>query len=782
MKKRYLIILLIFTLIANNAVFSMDFFPETGFDPFFSELDPTYQDEEMRHEHDTVINFWKKKKQDFLQRKDNKNVKASNKNVKTTGKVVPQRQKFVPPAMPVVKQENVEETINTTPSTDEFPAVNQIKSKDNVIEETSLKLEETTDSMDDITDNTDDEFVETSDDTFVTPEKKKMTNKELEKAIMEEEREKQKEIEKAETQAQYQSLKDKFNIFKKKKKAEPETPVDPNIELTADYMEYFPDRFEVEAIGNARVFFKQQKTVLTAHKIVFNYDRNILKAHEDVVLTSPNSKTEGDFVKLDLSKPNGWIENPITTTEDIQLSAKEAFLYSDKIEEYDGVAKIIKDDYIKFGARSFAAYIDETRVFPDTNYKPSPEAMGVYKIKANKIIIDSKKDHEVITIKNADLYLKNHRIAAIPSVRIVTNKEHAVAETNLPEVGSMSMLGMHIGPAVVLNVPGGATLKLAPILTYKNNKLGFGGIARFRNSSNMTEVAYGTSEDEIIVRGKQKLAPGWSLEYSRFANQGEWFLGYRMPKYGAQLSYSRSDYVKDLDLQFTQRYSAGVFVDKDRNNNHTGFRDAEGRFRWMTNTYKPFFKYMNEEGTVGLQTGVVAQTAATVYTSGETLGLFRIGPVIRTKLGPWHQAVMYYQSATAGPASPFYFDRYRYGRSNVVIIENLKVCKYLSLGYMGSLAFNSDYDDKLFQENRIIVGVGPEYARVVVGYDAHRRNTMLLFTMLVGTKDSNVEFKKSEVINPDKVGKERSKQKKEKKTNYKKFLKKDVPIVLDNNK
>ncbi len=57
MKKRYLIILLIATLITTNSVFSADFFPETGFDPFFSELDPTYQDEDMRHEHDTVINF-----------------------------------------------------------------------------------------------------------------------------------------------------------------------------------------------------------------------------------------------------------------------------------------------------------------------------------------------------------------------------------------------------------------------------------------------------------------------------------------------------------------------------------------------------------------------------------------------------------------------------------------------------------------------------------------------------------------------------------------------------
>ena len=77
-----------------------------------------------------------------------------------------------------------------------------------------------------------------------------------------------------------------------------------------------------------------------------------------------------------------------------------------------------------------------------------------------------------------------------------------------------------------------------------------------------------------------------------------------------------------------------------------------------------------------------------------------------------------------------------------------------------------------------MVGIGPEYARLIVGYDAKRRNTMLIWTMLVGTKDSDVQFKKSEIRNPDKLGKDRAHQKKVKKRNYKKFLNDDEPIVL----
>lgn len=707
-----------------NSIMAMDYYPEMGTDPFFSELNPEYLDEEMSHDHDTIVNFIKKKKQNFAERK----------NQKTT-KVKSEKNSFF--------------NRNKQNKELEKPAVNK---KDGI-------------------NNTNDNIVNTADDTFVTPpEKKKLTNKELEKALMQEEKEKQKAIEKE----QYIPLKERLGFKKKGKKVEePETKIDPNIELTADYMEYFPDRFEVEAIGNARVLFKSQKTTISANKIVFNYDRNILKANEDVVLTSPTTRTEGDFVKIDLNKPNGWIENPVTSTDDIQLQAKEAFLYSDKIEEYDGVAKVLKDDVISFGARSFANYMNPNRVFYTGEPRLSDSDKGVYKIKANKIVIDAKDDHEVITIKNANLYLKNHKIATIPSVKIVTNKEHASAETNIPEFGSQAMLGMHVGPAVVLNVPGGSTLKLAPILTYKDDKLGVGGIARFRNQSNMTEVAYGTSVEEFVIRGRQKFAPGWTLDYSRYTNQSEWFMGYRMPKYGAQLSYSRSDYIDDLGIQFSQKYNAGLFVDRKKGYD---LGNTKGRFRWMTQTYKPLYSYMNEEGTVGLRAGVVAQTAATVYTQGNTVGIFRFGPSLRTKVGPWHQALMFYETANAGQ-SPFYFDRYRYGRSNFVIIENLKVCKYLTLGYLGSLAMNSDYNDKLFQESRIMIGVGPEYARVILGYDAKRRNAMFILTMLVGTKDSDIEFKKTEIQNPDKFGKKKSEQKKEKKKSYKKYLNPNTPII-----
>ena len=706
MKKIKLILILLSILISNETVLAMDFYPDLGMDPFYSSLNPTYNEESESAEEAENTSFFSLLKTKYQQKKLNKEIEKQKKSAEIAEK----------------------------------------KDKESSKKEILIKK------------NTENE-----DETEKIKPTKKVTVEELEKE----------EKEKAKALQPKKSLKEKLNLSfipSKKKKEEETTNENPQLEISADYLDYYPDRFEVEAVGNARIIFSKGDTKLSANKIIYNYDRNIIKANENVVLTTKESVTEGDFVRIDLSKPDGWIENPVTKTEDIKLSAKEANLYSDRIEEYDGVAKILKNEVLAFRANSFASYVDQSGLSAQNDMNKKPTTKGIYSIKAKTIYIDSRKDHDIITVKNADLYLKKHKIAVIPSAKIVSNKKNTVIESNIPEFGSQSLLGIHAGPAIVLNVPGGSTLKLAPILTYSNDKLGIGGIAKFRNPYNTTEIAYGTSRDELLVRGRQKILPGLNLNYSRLTNQNEWFLGYRKPKYGASLDYSRSDYIKDLGLTFSQLYSAGVFIDY-RDGVRT--RDAEGRFRWMTQSYKTLYSYKNDEGSIGFNVGIVAQTSAAAYTSGDVMGLFRIGPAVNTSVGPWKQSLIYYQTAIAGQ-TPFDFDRYRYGRSNVVLIESLKVCKYLTIGYLASIAMNRDVpSDDLFQENRFLISIGPDYAKLTLGYDSIRHNTMVILSMLVGSQDSEVSFKKTVIKNPQNLGKENTK-KKTKKKNYKRFLKEKI--------
>lgn len=530
------------------------------------------------------------------------------------------------------------------------------------------------------------------------------------------------------------------------------------ITLDADYMDYYPEKCEIEAVGNAKVILKKENIKLYANKIVFNHDLNNIKAYDNVRLINDESVTDGDFLNLDLNQDEGWISKPITKNAGIKITANEGYLHSDKIEEYNGVAKILQDHNISFASSSFVGIVNpgglDLGIKDLTAADDKTQETGIYTIKTKEIYIDSKKEHNIVTLKNADLYFRKYKLGRINKLKIVSDKEKSFIETNIPELGSVSHLGMYIGPGIVLNTPGASSLKLVPLLNYGDDKLGIGGIARFRNATNMTEIAYGSSKDTFLLRGYQELNDNLKLAYSQNAFQDEWFLGYRRPRYSARLEYNNDYLIKDLGLNFSQRFSGGYFV--DYNTKH--LKDAEGRFRWMTQTTKPIYSYKNKNQDFKLDISAVAQTAFSLYTTGDTMGIVRVGPAVSTKYKRWNQTIVYYQSATAG-STPFWFDVYAYGKSNVVIVENIKINKYLSVGYLASLAMLRDNPDaNMFQENRFFISVGPEYARVSLGYDAFRQTTMMMFSMAMGTKDSEIEFEKATVKNPDTIGKKPEKR------------------------
>ena len=61
------------------------------------------------------------------------------------------------------------------------------------------------------------------------------------------------------------------------------------------------------------------------------------------------------------------------------------------------------------------------------------------------------------------------------------------------------------------------------------------------------------------------------------------------------------------------------------------------------------------------------------------------------------------------------------------------------------------------QENMFLVSLGPDEAKVTLSYDAYRKSTALYFSMLLGTKDMDIAFKKSTILNPDTFGGENQK-------------------------
>ena len=90
---------------------------------------------------------------------------------------------------------------------------------------------------------------------------------------------------------------------------------------------------------------------------------------------------------------------------------------------------------------------------------------------------------------------------------------------------------------------------------------------------------------------------------------------------------------------------------------------------------------------------------------------------------------------------------YRYGHANVQIREALRVCKYLTVAWSGTLTMTGDSPNgKMFQENSFILAFGPDDFKLNIGYDWVRQQTYFAFVVAMDTKGSSVEFEKMEIM------------------------------------
>lgn len=529
-----------------------------------------------------------------------------------------------------------------------------------------------------------------------------------------------------------------------------------NIILIADTTNYYPEKGEIEAIGNAKLEMTGQDFILYGDKLIFCHDTNSVRAYDNVKIIQKENTTTGDFINIDMSTASGWIQKPVSSNYSVKIHANEAYVYPDKIEEYDGVANIMEDKRILVGGTSYSSIFNfqGAAVGDSYLYQREPTPM---KFKVKDIQVTSKEGHNVINMKGVGVYYRKFKLGAIPSLKIVTDKEQTVMQTNAPEFGNDSNLGMFIGPSIVLNTPLSSTLKISPLLVYSDDesKLGVGATATFMSGSNFTQAAYGSAENKFILNGFQSITPNLKLNYSQNSYISQWFLGYRRPMYSIDLEYADNYFIKDLNARFEQRISGGAYSDFGRISKMT-----EGRLRWMTQLSRNFLSYTNSANTFAMDVGLVGQTSLSQYTTGDTLGIVRIGPSLNTTYRGWSQNVVYFQSGVAGN-TPFIFDDYYYSKSNLQIIETLRLNKFISLGYIASLALggiDSYYTGAsnpatrdFFQENMFMVNFGPDDAKVTLLYDAYRKTTAVYFSMLLGTKDMDVAFDKATINNPDTI-------------------------------
>lgn len=586
--------------------------------------------------------------------------------------------------------------------------------------------------------------------------------------------------------AQFDSTEEKLEImsshFKKEMKEQKKKYLPPNesktpnynpnasnITIDSDLLEFFPQHHEAIATGNVVVSIVNSGSKLYADKMIHNTDLNTLKGYGNVKMVKDGQIINGDFININLNEENILVEKPTTEGTYYVLNAKEGFIHPGKIITNDGTVTVKE-----MGSRLYfspgmggSIYIPQQTAVHDF-YEKEETGLNRRKtvIKARTIHIKSLKDHDEVSIKKATYYYKDKKMFTMPSIDLTTNKSQDFIETNLPEIGSFKNYASYFGPGFVVNVPGGASLKLSPVIQigrkYADNDFGIGIMGRFHSKNNLTEGMIGTVDDMIVGRGQHRLSDTLRLQYAHNAYMDEWFMGMRMPEYLIQLTDDRTFYIKDLDVNFRNRLSAGYVSDYYAN--HLGTT----RFRWQTQMTRPFYSKWNKSKTIGLNAGLITQTSATVYGTGDFQGVVRGGPYVGSCYKNWRQTISYLQGGQAGD-SPMWFDKYMYGKANLVLRETLKINDYVTVGYLASLALLRDnWKKELFTESQFFLALGPEDFKIALGYDPVRERFRVSY--ILSLKDSEIEipYEKMIIDDAETLGKKSDETKEKKKKKKKK--------------
>ena len=550
----------------------------------------------------------------------------------------------------------------------------------------------------------------------------------------------------------------------KKQKAENDVVLD------CDNVVYDEVKDEIEAIGSPVLTFPPQQVSLKADKMTYNKSSNILKAYGNVELIRDNTTVYGDYVQINLNEENAFMDNVSFKQTNFVVNARKASAENDKIVFEDG--KMTSQGSYKLeletrmiGGQDFSRMLVDEE---DRSYLSDTVGEVPFKVTAEDVIVEGKKDHDTVTLKKGTVFYGDKKLFNFKHFTAHTDKEHSYFEANYPELGSRYRLGMYIGPGFVFDMPNGAVVKAIPFLNYKSG-IGVGGALKYRSANNTTDIMYGSAEDIFIVKGKQRLDDKLYFQYGVNSYMEEEFMGRNMAKYAAELYYKDSTIVrdtiaKDLDLRFTHKAGIGYMHNTDFNKYFGNLAPNDigtTRFKYMAELQQSLFKRENKEEQKMFDFGVALQGSAAVYGTGDTQFIGRVGPRLHTQYKRWMQDVGFYISAFDDNTPLTYFDTYRYGRSSVYIREALRVNKYLAVGWSSTVTLSNDApNDKMFQENAFIVAIGPDDFKINLGYDFLRQQTYFSFNIAMDMKGSELEYKKMEIKNPDRIAKVENKTEK----------------------
>jgi hypothetical protein len=540
------------------------------------------------------------------------------------------------------------------------------------------------------------------------------------------------------------------------------------LQLDCESVNFDDETGEMIATGRPQLYIPPQKTRVIADKMTYSEDGNILKASGNVIVIRDGVPTLSDYFEVDMNEETMLMNNLQTKSETMLMSAERGIQQDSKLILEDGTFYSEESEVHRLSSKMIGPRFANMTLDDDDRsfFLSDPRGSKVH-LNAERIYVEGRKNHDVFTVKNLEVRRKGKYWFTWPSLTAYTNKDRDYFEGNYPEFGTRRKVGMFVGPGFVFGGPNGSIVKVIPFLNYQHSKFGIGGALKYRNTYNMTELGYGSSADIFFLRGRQRLDDHLYLQYSANSFMDEWFLGSRMPKYMAEVFYDRGYKNKDFlapgrTLTFRHRAGFGLMQDNDTNyygEKLSGNNTTTTRLRYMAEIRQALYSYSNPEHKFFFDVAFAMQGSAAVYGTGDTQFIGRIGPSTHIQYKNWMQDLAYYQSGYDDKTPVPRYDAYRYGHSSLYISEIIRLNKYLSAGWSGTVNLSDDSPNgKLFQENRFVVALGPDDLKIHLGYDFVRQTTYFGFNVAFDTKGTTIDFGRMEIKNPERLGKRQDRE------------------------
>lgn len=529
--------------------------------------------------------------------------------------------------------------------------------------------------------------------------------------------------------------------------------------LDCDRLNYDDNTSELEATGNPVMVFPPQGVTIKADRLTYNNESNIIKAYDNVEITKDGSTICGDYVMIDMNDESSIVKNMKTHKMNMLVNAKDVVASEDAIELKNGS---LQGDghYILILRSLMAGRFDGIDIPEDDRSSISGSGLEI-KVKAKEIFVTAKKKHDVITVKDADIFFKDKYITRWGSFTAHTNKNQEYFEANYPEFGNMPRIGLFIGPGFVFDTPNGASMKFIPFLNYKS-KFGIGAGLKYRSGTNYTEMFYGTANSMLVMRGRQMFDDRFYMQYGINSYLDDWWAGAGLTKYRIEGVYRDAATIKntlglDRNARFRQRVSFGYLKDSDynRHGEHLG-GETKGttRLKYMAELSQDIYNYYNKKHRFSLNFLWNFQGSAALYGTGDTQFVARTGPTLHTQYKRWVQDLGYFLSGYDDHTPIPKADIYRLGRSTVYWREMFRINKYLTLSWLAAAALSHDTpSNKRLVENGFYLSIGPDDLKFTLGYDFIRERSFFIFSTALDLKGTQVDYKRMVIKNPDKLSK-----------------------------